>query len=235
MSYSIISNFGQSAGMTPQNDPITYCALSGIDSAAVHTLGSDNSLLGSNNTQCQRFIANYCANKWDGVCEYMANDTQKTVPNMVSSCNMADGSCLGTGLGNALNNGQNLIRNAASERFLKAMSSNCSAVYESFDPTVADSPLIRKWMPSGDSCKGIGNCYASNQCIPVYDVDPETIDNDVVMNKILAQPWIAMDILVNIYNNRLNTGKLSELNSTKLGNFFSSSGFQRASKSSIYR
>lgn len=220
----MISNFGQSAGLSAQNDPITYCALSGIDSAAVHTLGSDNSLLGSNNSQCQRFVANYCANNWDGVCEYLSNDTQRTLPNMVASCNMANGSCMGPGLGNSLNSGQNLIRNAASERFLQAMSSNCTAQYESFDPTVANSPLLRRWTSSN---------YGA--CIPVYDVDVTTIDNDVIMNKILNQPWIAMDILVNIYNNRRNTGRLGELATTRLGQFFSSTGFQQASKNSIYQ
>ena len=35
---------------------------------------------------------------------------------------------------------------------------------------------------------------------PVYEVNPKTIDSDPLMNKILANPRIAMDILKNIYD-----------------------------------
>lgn len=236
MSYSVISNFGQSsAEMSPQSDPLTYCALSGMDSASVHTLGGDNSLLGANNSHCQRFMASYCGNNWDGVCEYLSNDTQRVFPNAAMACNGVNGSCMGTGLGNSLTAGQILLRNAASERFLSAMSSNCSALYEPFDPTVANSPLIRKWSPSGESCRGAGNCYASNQCIPIYDVDAKTIDDDVVMNKLLVQPWIAMDVLTNIYNHRVNTNRLQELANTRLGNLFNTLNFQKVARSGLYR
>lgn len=229
--YAILSNFGQKAGMTPQNDPLTYCTVPGIESGFSHTIGGGNSLVGPNSAQCQLFMGQYCSQNWDGVCEYMSKDESRIYPNMVASCNTTSGSCNGSGIGNILTKGQILIRNAASEKYLKAMSKNCVKVVEPFDPTSAFSPLISKWVPSGNSCSGFGNCDTSGtSCIPIYDVNPQNIDRDNLMKKILEQPWIAIDILTNIYNNRLRSGNLHELVNTDLGNFFKSKSFQKTLK-----
>jgi hypothetical protein len=106
------------------------------------------------------------------------------------------------------------------------MSSNCIREYEPFDPTVANSPLIGKWMAIGGS--GCGTNSNNNSCIPVYAVDPKVIDSDPVMNKILEDPFIAIDILVNIYVNARRTGELEGLKNTKLyRQVFSSPAFQQ--------
>ena len=52
--------------------------------------------------------------------------------------------------------------------------------------------------------------------------NPKTIDNDIVMDKILAKPQIAIDILINIYNNMKASNMIDDLKNTKLGNYFSS-------------
>lgn len=228
--YSTISNFGPNAGMSSQNDPLTYCVVSGLDSGFNHTIGGGDSLLGPNSSQCQIFMGAYCGNKWDGICEYLSNENTTVFPNTVSACNGPMGSCAGPGIGNVLTKGQFLLRNAAADRFLAYMSGNCVRVYESFDPTVASSPMISKWIPTGNSCSGFGNCNAPNVCIPVYDVDVKTIDDDIVMNKILSQWGIASDILINIYNNRIRTRRMGELADTKIGKLFASSQFQKAIK-----
>jgi len=224
--YSTISNFGSGAGISAQNDPLTYCLLSGLESGFNHTIGGGSSLLGPNSSHCQLFMSEYCSNKWDGACEYASNDNSTIFPNTVSSCNGPNGSCNGPGIGNGLTKGQFLLRNTASDKYLVRMSSNCVRNYEPFDPTVAMSPMISKWAPSGNSCAGSGNCNASNVCIPEYDVDSKTIDSDVVMNKILSQPWIAIDILINIYNTRMRSKRIRELANTKLGKFFETKEFQ---------
>ena len=219
--YAILSDFGQGAGNTPQNDPLTYCAVSGLESGFNHTIGGGNSLLGPDSAQCQTYMGQYCAQNWNGVCEYMSKDNSKIFPNMVASCNTTSGSCNGSGIGNLLTKGQILLRNTASEKYIVQMSRNCVKVYEPFDPTSAFSPLVSKWVPSGNSCDGSGNCDTSGtSCIPVYDVNSKTINEDVVMNKILNQPWVAIDILVNIYNHRLRSGRLVEFENTKIGTFF---------------
>lgn len=239
MSYAKIGNFGPSKPLGESN-PISYCALSGLDSGFMHTLGSQSNIIGPDSSQCQLFMAQYCAfnpKGWDGVCEYISQDTKKGgYPNTVQQCNGPSGSCFGSGLGSALTKGQVLIRNTAQEKYLKGMSSNCVRVHEPFDPTVADSPLVSRWMPGGDqSCMSAGNCNASNKCIPIYGVDEKTIDNDPVMNKLLDQPWIGMDILVNIHNIANSTGSIHKLKGTRIHSFFQTPSFQSIVKSQMYR
>ena len=61
----------------------------------------------------------------------------------------------------------------------------------------------------------------TNDCVPLYAVNPQTIDDDVVMDKILNKPIIALDILINIYNNHKRMNMLEPLKNTKIGKFFS--------------
>lgn len=216
MSYATIGNFGYDT--VAQSNPLSYCFVSGLDSGAYHNLGGQN-IAGPDNRQCQIFTAGYCANKWDGMCEFASKDQQKgpSTVNMVAPC---------SGLKKELTKGEILIRNTASEKYLKQMSSNCRRMYEPFDPTTAGSPLISTWRATTDNCNSGGNC-GSQVCIPVYGVDPATIDNDRVMNIILEKPEIAMDILVNIYNNTQQTIGLESLRGTKLYNYYMSPQFQR--------
>jgi hypothetical protein len=231
MSYSCIGNFGQTEKPSLMSNPLSYCAVSGLDAGFYHTLGG--SYLKPESSQCQQFMASYCSSKWDNICETLSKDSTKTSPNTVQQCNGQMG-IINTGLGGDLTRGQILIRNAAAERFLKGMSDNCKRNYEPFDPTVADSPLISKWNAQGNSCGSGRNCHASNVCIPVYGVDASTIDNDEIMNKILEQPWIAMNILVNIYNNAIRNGEIQKLENTKLGMFFKRSDFQKIVQERIF-
>lgn len=236
MSYSSIADFGRGAGNTPQNNPLSYCAVSDLDSGFNHTMGGSSGLMGPDSSQCQLFMAQYCAHNpkgWDGVCEYKSNDTSAYLPNSVAQCNGANGSCMGPGLGNALTQGQILIRNTASEKYLKYMSGNCIRDYQPFDPTVPNSPLISKWVQGANSCDSTANCNASNKCIPIYDVDESTIDKDPVMNKILAQPWIAMDILINIFNHRQRSGTLEKLRGTKLHRLYGNPGFVELARTNV--
>lgn len=238
-SYALIGSFGPSINASPQASPLSYVALSGLDSGFINTLGSGSGLVGPDSAQAQLFSAQYCAfnpEGWNGVCEYLSKDTKRGgYPNTVQQCNGPSGSCFGPGVGSALTKGQVLIRNTASEKYLKAMSGNCKRDYEPYDPTVAGSPLVSRWSPMGNACGTSGNCNSANKCIPIYGVDPKTIDNDPVMNKVLAQPWIAMDILVNIYNHASRSGELQNLTGTKLYKFFMTDDFQQIVASKMYK
>jgi hypothetical protein len=64
-------------------------------------------------------------------------------------------------------------------------------------------------------------------------VDEKVIDNDPVMNKILAQPWIAMDILINIFNHRKRSGTLEKLRGTKLYRLYGNPGFAQLAKTNV--
>ena len=224
--YVSIGSFGpatNSPNPNPMSNPLSYCAVSDLDSSFTHTLGQQ---YGPDSSQCQAYMSLYCANEWNGVCEYVSNDTTRHYPNTVRQCGSGTGSCFGPGMGGALTKGQILIRNTATEKYLRYMSGNCRREYEPFDPTVANSPLIGKWVTTGNSC-GSGECDSQGNCVPIYGVDPNEIDKDPVMNKILSQPWIAVDILVNIYNNSVRTGELSTLRNTRLYKYFMTPGFQK--------
>jgi len=222
--YATIGSFGSSP--YTQTNPLTYCFTSGLDSGTYHNLGGNN-LAGPGSRQCQLFSASYCAKNWNGICEFASRDEEKGPPivNQVRSCN---------GLLNESTKGEILIRNTAAEKYLRAMSPNCKRDYEPFDPTTAGSPLISSWYPAGNGCGSGANCNGSNVCIPVYGVDPSTIDADPVMNKILNKPAIAMDILVNIYNSSTRNGELEGLKGTKLYNYFMSSQFQNVVGARVY-
>jgi len=228
--YPMIKDFGCSS--TNLSNPLSYCLTSTLDSGFNHGLGGNN-ISGPDNPQCVRAMAAYGAMQWDGACEYLANDSSRAYPNIMQSCNGPSGSCNGSGLGNDLTKGENFIRNVASEKYLRYMSANCERVYEPFDPTVADSPLISYWQPKQGSC-GTSASPAIGACVPIYGVDPDTIDADPVMNKILAKPWIAMDILVNIYKNMDRFGGAKKHAKTKLYNLFTSDGFQNILRNNLY-
>ena len=91
--------------------------------------------------------------------------------------------------------------------------------YEPFDPTVSGSPMVSFW-------SGQCNRHGNESCIPVYEVNPQTIDRDPVMNKILDKPIISWGLLVNIYNTAVRKKTIDSLKGTKIYNFFQSKPFQ---------
>jgi hypothetical protein len=108
--------------------------------------------------------------------------------------------------------GDILIRNAAIRKYLKKMDGNCIRKFEPFDPQTADSPLIYFWdVPS--------NLNYVSKCLPCFSVDPHTIDKDPIMDKLLQNPRIGLDILINIHNTMYKEGTLHTLRGTKLGGF----------------
>lgn len=210
--YVTFAEFGQKSKSVSAN-PLAICAVSGMDAGFNNSMGT--SLLNPQAEQCQVFMGNYCGQNWDGVCEYLSNDNTRYFPNTMKNCNAPSTAFLTPG--------QILIRNAAAEKYLTKMSSNCRREYEPFDPSSAGSPLIGKWVAAGSSC-GAGNCNGRGTCVPIYDVDAKMIDEDPVMAKILNNPGMAIDILVNIYNTRVRNGTLRELAGTRLGDYFSKNG-----------
>jgi hypothetical protein len=223
--YDQIGNFGSNSNI--QSNPVSYCFTSALDSSFAHGGVGGNGYMGADNKQCQIFMGAYCADEWNGVCEYASRNIQTGgVVNFLAPCNGMQG-------GTEVTKGDVLVRNTASEKYLQKMSSNCQRVYEPFDPTTAGSPLISTWKPASEGC-GSGNCPSTNSCIPIYGVDPKTVDADPVMNKILAKPQIAMDILINMYTNMVKIGSLHLLRGTKLYQYFSSATFQNIVNSKLY-
>ncbi len=202
--YANISSFGSNA-QSAVNDPITYCMTNNLDSRFMH--GGQSDTLGTYSKSCQAYMGQYCAKGWDDFCEIASNNQNTYWPNNAQPCNQpSDTACKG------LTSGEYLVHNTAMEKYLVKMG-NCVAKFEPFDPTVASSPMVKYYRNDG--------CSYSGRCVPEYGVDAKEIDKDPVMDKILARPVIAFDILVNIYNSMKRKGNLGGLKNTKLGRYYS--------------
>ena len=207
-SYSSISNFG--ADVVYQDEsPMSVCMFNTMDVGFQH--GSNAySLAGPESKACQAYLSDYCAQGWDGACELVSKNTNRSFPNQLTNAAL-DGYTYN--IMGSLTQGDMLVRNTAAKKFAVALG-NCKVKYEVFDPTVANSPFVSRW--TADE-------YGRNNCVPIYAIsDVKSIDSDPVMNKILAKPEIAMDILINIFNNQHKLGAEYSLEGTKLGYFFKS-------------
>ena len=200
-SYSKITNFGPNE-YSPSNNPISYCI--GSSDKFLHGSSSVN-IEGQQSRQCQLFLSDYCANKWDDYCELASKNASHSYPNNMGSFEITEEL-----LQRGLNAGDMLLYNTAKRKYLKEMI-NGEQKFEPFDPTVSTSPLISYWV----SKNGPGS-----KTVPVYAVDASTVDQDVLMNKLLDKPIVAIDILVNIINTAKRDGTINTLKGTRLGNYF---------------
>jgi len=198
--YATISNFGSNQ-YDPTNNPLTYYLSTDLDNLFMH--GGHSQKIGKYSKAGQSYMAEYCAAGWDSFCEAGSCDTNRSFPNNLENCGFGgDTACLG------LTQGEILIKNTAAKKYLTEML-NCVCEEQPFDPTVASSPMYKEWVKT-----------SHKPCVPIYEVNPLTIDNDVVMDKILTKPMIAPVLLLNIYNTMKRKGTLPHLNGTKLGNYY---------------
>ena len=186
------------------NDPLTYCLGDNMNQKFLH--GSHSDSYGQHSRSCQLYFQNKCTDEWDDVCEIASRDTTTSYPNNVNfgcTSSFEKYSMLGQTAGDIL------VHNTAKEKYISE-TKGCVLKREPFDPLVPSSPYIHYWDKS----------HCGNTCDIRYEIDPSVIDNDPVMNKILAKPTIALDVLINIYNNMKRQGTLTKLKSTKIGFFY---------------
>jgi len=212
MSYARISNI--CSPDTELTNPLTYCATSDLDNSFLHTAGQRK---GPYSEACQNYMSDYCSANWDGVCEYVSQNTNSSFPTAIN-INGSIGMELSPGIGSGLTMGELLIRNTAIKKYISKMS-GCVFNYEPFDPLNPSSPMIR--VLSSDQCSDSGNC------ISTFEVSADGLNEDPVMNKILMKPSVAIDILINIYNTMNRKGTLSSLQGTRLWNFFQTQQFKK--------
>lgn len=195
MSYAILKNF---CPVTfPSDDPVSYCTMNGLSNKFLH--GSSGGEIGPYDIKCQAFMASRCAKQWDDVCEFASKDQERRYPNNLQY-NKGENDIIQKNM----SAGDFLVVNTAQAKYVSDRG-NCPIKREVFDPTVVSSPLVE---------------YDVSGCVKTYAVDPKTIDNDPVMNKILMRPEMAERLLLNIYNTMKRQGTLKDLKGTKLGNFF---------------
>lgn len=205
--YATISNvYRNSAPLSVSENPLSYCIGDNLEQRFLH--GAHSDAYGQHSRPCQLYMSEYCATNWDKFCEAASMNTSSWTPN-----NMNHGSC-GTPPTN-LTAGEILIYNTASRKYLSEML-GATKKYEPFDPTVARSPMISYWVPEPCSRNPLSNSLMT----PVYEVNPDIIDADIVMDKILTNPSKFVPILKNIFNTMKRKGTLQNLKGTKLGNFY---------------
>ena len=202
-SYRSIIDVGQNYKSEVDN-PLTYSINNTISQKFLH--GGNSAIYGQNSRPAQAFLSEYCSQHWDGACELASQNKNDFFPKTLKYGNFNDRPYNFKGL----TAGETLIRNAACKKYLVGMG-NCKPKYEPFDPLVADSPMIAHWYSD----------TGTNDCVPMYNVNHEEVENDHVMHKLLDKPNIALDVLINIHNNQKRMyGSTQHMKETRLGKFF---------------
>lgn len=158
----------------------------------------DNGVLAANynasNPYSQEFMAQTCSTNWNNVCELASQDTNPAV-NGISKFSQY--------YGQQTTVGDVTVRNTAVEKFCDLQ--GCSATAKQLNPVDSTSPYVRVY---------------NGQCVPVCNVDANTIDNDPVMNKIMKNPMKYRDIILNIfYTKKRQEGIDLRNTNTKIGAF----------------
>jgi hypothetical protein len=211
-SYARISKFGKDR-MPPcagSNDPLTVCLTSTLD-AKFQNGSIASTAFGAASQNCQRFMTQRCADKWDGFCEYYYREQNgQNTPIYNPRPNLEQDRPWESefGFNTNLTLGEQLLRNTAERKYCTYP--GCEPQCEPFDPTNPDSPNIIYFKPSAGS--GCSRC----NCVPVCgNVNPKGLDNDPVMNRLLDNPDAGMATLINICNTTRRQG--IDLSGTRLG------------------
>jgi hypothetical protein len=193
---------------TWKNDPneaLTMCLTDTMDKYFVYG-GEINHFAGTKSVNCHEYMAQRCADNWDGYCEYFYRENGPTGqwPNNKLYLNPINRPWEEkVGIAQQKTMGEHLLRNTAEVKYCKferCRSNCCPATTQPFNPISANTPAIQS-NPSN--------------CIPVCTVDPKTINSDPVMNRILENPTVAAGTIINICNNSKNRG--IDLSNTKIG------------------
>lgn len=210
--YKNIDNFGCKTKIN-YDEPLKFCSLYNRDYLFVNN-NVNNDIYGEN---CQLYMSERCANKWDKHCEITSRDEKLSIKKINNNNN--DYGII------KLSAGDILILNTAENKYLYEKDDNCLKKQKIFDNSSLSSPLINYFVKKYKPC-----CeYIKNPCLNCnfkYFPKSEDLDNDPVMNKILENPHKFWSILVNIYLTGKENNILETLKNTKLYNFFQSHNFQ---------
>lgn len=205
-SYANYTQFGKNE-RHQVTDPLTYCLVDSDDRKFLH--GSNAVLYGPRSYPCQAYMAQRCAEKWDGFCEYFY--VQHSEKSVWPDTRLWPDTLMANTWGSQVSDltiGEQLLKNTAMLKYCTFP--GCNAVQELFNPLDPASPKITRWVNKETG----GN----EQCIPVCRVlDRKNVDQDPVMNRMLANPKAAAQTLINICNTSKRMG--DNLAGTKIGAF----------------
>lgn len=175
------------------NAPLQMCLIDSMD-RNFEFGGAVGKLTGANSERCQQYMAQRCAENWDGFCEYFYRNNDKISVNPITRQWETK-----YGFNIPMTTGENLLRNTAEIKYCTFP--NCTPRIEPFNPIGSSTHILTY----------------TNHCNPICKVDPKTIDQDVVMNRMLEKPLVTAGTLVNICNTSKNDN--IDLHGTKIGNF----------------
>lgn len=180
------------------DDPLTYCL--GNDLSQKFNHGGNSYLYGQNSRPCQIYLAQRCARNWDAVCDW-ACDARSNQEKRVAVGTLAQDWPV-----QGLTAGDLLLRNTCLEKYRVTMD-GCEVKREPFDPLVARSPMLIH--------------FQGRYCRPTYGLKYpiEWSDDDVVLQKLLDRPYVAPDVLRDLYASYLRSGACFS-SETRLQRFF---------------
>ena len=200
-SYVKYSNFCPQ--YTSNSNPYILSLLSDVDKS--FEIGDQGATYGPKFKNSQLLIGQYIAShstNWDMICEIAStlegvgatlafNPTKRLLSE--DEMNMTFGEIF--------------LTTAAYMKY--ARYEGCKVLIFPFDPTNPSSPCVMDVIAD----------YNSTTPKAIFDgVNPEEIDKDVLMDKLLEKPYVFYRILLSIYSTSKNMGK--DLSKTKLGKFF---------------
>ena len=209
--YQNISSFGPQVKGLAVNNPLSYCLSNPMDNSFMHG-GHAGRILNRSSKPCQSYISEYCSNNWDEYCELESKNNSSLSNSLNTEQNTLTNATVG------LTAGEVLIYNTALKKYVIRREGNCKLISTQFDPAVASSPMFNEWIGGDEDC--FAGCKPVGECVPIYGVNPSTINSDPLMNKILDKPSIAIDILKKIYFGMKKDKTLSQLKGTRIGSFF---------------
>lgn len=210
--YTKITDFGRSLNAQVENplnaaNPLTYCMVPTLNSQFFHGGPSGYLLYGNANPNCMSFMSERCKNEWDGYCQAFVDlNSDSYWPNGAVLDTVAFQNAK-TFLNIKTTVGQDMLRNSCYHRFL--FIPNLVGSEQPFDPTVANSPMITLYDNYVTAYSHVKNLS-----------DPETVDKDVHVDKMMENPKVCLDVLGRIFLGYHRQEGGIHIKGTKLEEFF---------------
>lgn len=187
MSYRLLRDMAPTANIPPEgeNSPLTMCLVDTMD-RKFHHGGETSQFTGTRSVNCHHFMAQRCAKKWDGFCEYFYRENGPDGGNRALTLNPI-GKEWEAKYNTVQTLGEHMLKNTAEQKYCTF--SDCTEKVVPFNPITPNSVQITEH---------------HGACIPTCTVDPKTIDDDPVMNRLLDNPMVAPVTIINICNTMKN-------------------------------
>lgn len=166
------------------SNPITYCMFSTLGTQFMHGSSTSNLLYGNYNPTCESYMAQHCAQNWDGFCDaYTKMNVDTYWPNAGSIDGVSYNFAQAFLKNNKPTYGEQLVRNTVNFKFLFYPDAKKSI--GPFDPNTANSPDMIHFSNLGSG--------------PSLIKHIQNIDNNEYVSKMLENPLVCFDVIARLY------------------------------------